>query len=247
MLPLDPSGSSTIGQFDGVCSPDDLDDIPEDEAGAGDDPAWFRTNYVDVIVRSPITAEEIWDALVKDINILLNALEDREDYSESSAYSIDSAFSSIADDIDGWSSSSSLSSESLGTPITTRAVTLTVSALTKTTDGYNTRVVAHDPVNMTENIFRYMRYPLNPNDSANQDKFDGVCSPSDIEDFPENAPFGYIDPKFFRLNYADLVVKTRAEAEDFQQVVIEEVEQLIRTYERLDTFDAAEIFWFGND
>ncbi len=246
MLPLDPSGSSLIGQFDGICSPEDFNFIPEDEAGAGDDPAWFRLDYVDLIVRAPQTADDLWGAILSDITILKNALDNREDMSESSSYAIDSDFLSIAADETGFSSSSSLFSESLGALVTTREITLVFNAIVKTSDGFNIRVVASDASGISNKIFRYMRHPLNPNDASKQDKFDGVCSPSDIEDFPENAPFGYIDPKFFRLNYADLVLETLAEAEDFREVVVEEVESLKLTYDMLDTFDDVDVFWVGD-
>ena len=66
MLPLDPSGSSLIGQFDGICSPEDFNFIPEDEAGAGDDPAWFRLDYVDLIVRrQPMTSGAQYSAILQ--------------------------------------------------------------------------------------------------------------------------------------------------------------------------------------
>jgi len=246
MLPLDPSGSSLIGQFDGICSPDDLDSIPEEEASVGADPAWFRLNYVDLIVRAPLTADELWEAILDDITILKDSLDNRGDLSESSSYSIDSAFLSEGADEVAFSSSSSLFSESLGAEISTREVVLIFNAIVETADGFNIRAVANSATGLSKNLFRYIRHPLNPNDADRQDRFDGVCSPADIEDFPENAPFGYIDPKFFRLNYVDLVLETLEEAETFRAELIDEVEQLKSSYDRIDTFDEVTVYWLGD-
>jgi len=245
MLPLDPSGSSLIGQFDGICSPDDLDSIPEDEANVGADPAWFRLNYVDLIVRAPLTADELWQAILNDITVLKDSLNNRGELSSSSSFSIGYDFS-MGEDAAGTSSSSSLSSESLGAAVTTREITLVFNAIVETADGFNLRAVVTSATGVSDKIFRYMRYPLNPNDSAVQDKFNGVCSPADIEDFPETAPFGYIDPKYFRLNYVDVVLETLEEAETFQEELIEEVEQLKASYDRIDTFDEVVVYWVGD-
>lgn len=245
MVPLDPSGSSLIGQFDGICSPDDLENIPEDEATAGAKPAWFRMDYVDLIVRCPMTADELWGAILSDITILKDSLANRGELSASSSFSIDYDFS-LGLDGAGTSSSSSLSSESLGSATTTREIVLVFNAIVKTSDGFNLRAVVNSATGVSDKIFRYMRYPLNPNDSAVQDKFNGVCSPADIEDFPETAPFGYIDPKFFRLNYVDVVLETLEEAEAFQEELIEEVEDLKDSYDQIDTFEEVVVHWVGD-
>jgi len=245
MLPLDPSGSSLIAQFDGICSPDDLDNLPEDEASVGADPAWFRLDYVDLVVRAPETADELWDAIISDITILKNSLDNRGDLSESSSYSINADFSLGSDEL-GFSSSSSLFSESLGTEITTREVVLVFNAIVETADGFNIRAAVNSASGISKNLFRYVRHPLNPNDADRQDKFNGVCSPADIEDFPETAPFGYIDPKFFRLSYVDLVLETLEEAQKFREELIDEIEQLKNSYDRIDTFDEVTVYWIGD-
>jgi hypothetical protein len=246
MIPLDPSGSSMIGQFDGICSPDDLDNIPENSATPGASPAWFRMNYVDLIVRAPATADELWAAIYKDITILKNSLDNRSDFSESSSYSIDSDFDSLPADELETSSSSSLFSESLGVSDNTREIVLVFNAIVEASGGFNLRATVSSATGLSDKIFRYMRHPLNPNDAARQDHFNGVCSPADIEDFPENAPFGYIDPKFFRLNYVDLVLETLEEAEAFREELVTEIEDLKASYDLIDTFDEVTVYWVGH-
>jgi hypothetical protein len=245
MVPLDPSGSSTIGQFDGICSPDDILSLPENDPTPGVNPAWFRLNYVDLIVRAPSILAEIWAAIYADIAVLKNAMDNRGDGATSSSYSIDYDFSQGADEV-GTSSSHSLSSASLGVADTTREVVVAFNAIVETADGFNLRAVVTSATGLSDKVFRYIRHPLNPNDAGRQDKFDGVCSPSDIEDFPETAPFGYIDPKFFRLNYVDVVVSTLEEAITFRNELIEEIEELKDSYDRVDTFDIVEEYWVGD-
>jgi hypothetical protein len=100
---------------------------------------------------------------------------------------------------------------------------------------------------MPTKIFRYREVPLNPNESTKVGAFDGVCSPADLEDMPEDTPTVNSDPSWFRLDYVDLVLRSRAEVEDLWASLYEEVGELKVTLDLLDTFETGSEFWIGNE
>ena len=75
MLPVKPGGAQSVAAFDHVCSSVDLEEYPEDEAVPNSRPAWFRLNYVDVMVRSREEAREFINSVLEDVKILKNTLD----------------------------------------------------------------------------------------------------------------------------------------------------------------------------
>lgn len=71
--------SQTIGayseEFDGICSPADLEEFPVDTPTLNANPAWFRKDYIDLVFRSQATAEEAWGRIVKDVTTLVASLD----------------------------------------------------------------------------------------------------------------------------------------------------------------------------
>jgi hypothetical protein len=240
-VPLDVSAATLVGNFDGICSPDDLDNIPEDVATG--DPAWFRLDYVDLYLRADATADEIWEAIQEDVGVLRKALLREETYTASLVIDVSSNFHHTFSE-DG--ALDETSEGSVGGDVdVTRNIRLTFDPLTESNDGYRVRCVASNTVAMSDKVFRYERHPKNPNDASPGDKFNGVCSPSDLSDYPTSAPLSYMDPQFFRLNSVDIVLAERAEAETFIQELTEEVEQLKFSLDKFDNFDVMHVTWIG--
>lgn len=75
MLPVRPGTTEQVATFDHVCSSVDLEEYPEDEALPNSRPAWFRTNYVDVFVRSRDEMRAFINNVLEDIQILKNTLD----------------------------------------------------------------------------------------------------------------------------------------------------------------------------
>jgi len=73
--PFSQTTNSYFEELDGVCSPADLEEFPIDTPLANANPAWFRKDYVDLVFRSQTTAEEAWNRIVSDVNILVSSLD----------------------------------------------------------------------------------------------------------------------------------------------------------------------------
>lgn len=75
MLPVRPGSDEQIATFDHVCSSVDLEEYPEDAAAPNSRPAWLRTNYVDVFLRSREEVRAFLNSVLEDIQILKNTLD----------------------------------------------------------------------------------------------------------------------------------------------------------------------------
>ena len=97
------------------------------------------------------------------------------------------------------------------------------------------KVEALDANGMSNSIFRYLRGPLSASIGSYQDDFDGICSPSDLEEFYENTPEPGANPAWFRKSYVDLVFRSQATANEAWEMMLSDVKILIKT---LDTMEA---------
>lgn len=79
MLPVKPGSTQAVAAFDHICSSVDLEEYPEDEAIPNSRPAWFRLNYVDVMVRSREEAREFINSVLEDVKLLKNTLDTADD------------------------------------------------------------------------------------------------------------------------------------------------------------------------
>jgi hypothetical protein len=79
MLPVRPGGTQQVATFDHVCSSVDLEEYPEDQALPNSRPAWFRLNYVDVMVRSRDETREFINSVLEDVQLLKNTLDITDD------------------------------------------------------------------------------------------------------------------------------------------------------------------------
>ena len=87
---------------------------------------------------------------------------------------------------------------------------------------------------MASKVFAYRMLPLSPQGNATG-HFSHICSPPDVEEYPEDGPTAGSSPEWFRLSYVDVLVRSVEEAADFIQIVREDVRRLKST---LDTMDS---------
>jgi hypothetical protein len=114
------------------------------------------------------------------------------------------------------------------------------------TDGIRVRIVADQAVDMPTKIFAYMLSPMKPSVGEKVANFDHVCSPVDLEEYPEDEPLPGLRPEWFRLNYVDILVRSRAEAHDFIKDVIEDVQRLKTTLNLMDNLVPGGEMWIGS-
>ena len=113
-------------------------------------------------------------------------------------------------------------------------------------DGYRMVVEAYDSNNMSNAIFRYIRGPFSAATGTYSDEFDGVCSPSDLEEFPENSPTPNSNPAWFRKGSIDLVFRSQTTANDTWDKIVSDVEILVKTLDIMDVIQPEITVSIGN-
>jgi hypothetical protein len=114
------------------------------------------------------------------------------------------------------------------------------------TDGIRVRIVASDALLMPIKIFAYLLLPLKPGESERVGAFDHVCSPTDLEEYPEDEPIPDTRPEWFRLDFVDVLLRSRAEVEAFIRDVAEDVQRLKATLDLTDTLLPGGQIWIGD-
>jgi hypothetical protein len=74
-----------------------------------------------------------------------------------------------------------------------------------------------------------------------------VCSPTDLEEYPEDEPIPEQRPEFFRLDYIDVVLRSRSEVHAFIRDVAEDVYTLKRTLDLTDRMLPGGEIWIGGE
>lgn len=115
------------------------------------------------------------------------------------------------------------------------------------TDGIRVRIEANDGYLMPEKIFAYMMLPLKPGENEPVGAFDHVCSPVDIEEYPEDEPIPGHRPAWFRLNYVDVLLRSRTEVYEFIREVCDDVQRLKTTLDLTDTLLPGGELWVGGE
>lgn len=113
------------------------------------------------------------------------------------------------------------------------------------TDGIRVRITADQAVLMPDKIFAYMLLPLKPGAGAKVGAFDHVCSPVDLEEYPEDEPIPGSRPEWFRLNYVDVLLRSRTEVYEFIKDVISDVKRLKNTLNLMDNLIPGGEMWIG--
>lgn len=114
-----------------------------------------------------------------------------------------------------------------------------------TTDGIRVRITADNATLMSNKVFAYQMMPLKPNEEERVGSFDHVCSPVDLEEYPEDEPIENSRPAWFRLDYVDVLLRSRAEVKAFIQDVLEDVKRLKSTLDLMDNLLPGGDIWFG--
>lgn len=100
--------------------------------------------------------------------------------------------------------------------------------LENVTDGVRVRIDVVT-VGVSAKLFAYRKQPFNVNTGERVGTFSHVCSPVDLEEFPEDAPNEGAVPPWYRLDFVDIFVRSEAEADDFVKSVNEDLESLVYT------------------
>jgi len=116
------------------------------------------------------------------------------------------------------------------------------------TIAYRLRVSAINPVNMPAAIFLYERQPFTTyrEDEPYRDVFVAVCSPGDLEEYPEGAPPD-TEPKFYRLDQVDLDFRSIIAVDEAFQALNNDVKELVYALQALRDLERAELchVWAG--
>jgi hypothetical protein len=115
----------------------------------------------------------------------------------------------------------------------------------ETTDGIRVRIEASAAALMPAKIFAYLTLPIKPGAEERIGAFDHVCSPTDLEEYPEDTPIPDVRPEWFRLNYVDVLLRSRAEVNAFIRDVVEDVQRLKTTLDTADTLLPGGQLWIG--
>jgi hypothetical protein len=115
----------------------------------------------------------------------------------------------------------------------------------ESTDGIRVRITASEPNLMSAKVFAYLMLPLKPGEEDRVGSFDHVCSPVDLEEYPEDEPLPNSRPAWFRLDYVDVLLRSRAEVEAFIRDVVEDVQRLKGTLDVMDALVAGGSVWVG--
>jgi hypothetical protein len=113
------------------------------------------------------------------------------------------------------------------------------------TDGVRVRIEAVNAEEMPAKIFAYLLMPMRPGAGAREGAFSHVCSPTDLVEFPEDDPIPGHRPEWFRLNYVDVHLRSRSEAKQLIQDVIDDVNSLKATLDTMDTLIPGGTIWVG--
>jgi hypothetical protein len=115
------------------------------------------------------------------------------------------------------------------------------------TDGIRVRITATNANLMPNKIFAYLLLPLDPGANERVGAFDHVCSPTDLEEYPTDEPIPDHRPEWFRLDYVDVVLRSRTEVHAFIRDVAEDVYRLQTTLDVLDRISPAGEIWIGGE
>lgn len=96
-------------------------------------------------------------------------------------------------------------------------------------------------------LFRYLRRPLRSGDDTYVLTFDGVCSPSDLEEWPADEADPERDPSFCRLDYVDQIYRSRTTALEAYEAIKEELTALPGIMNKLDVLTALSPVTLGDE
>lgn len=114
-------------------------------------------------------------------------------------------------------------------------------------NGFRFRVVVTDVGGLEDRkIFRYLQRPWRMDDAESILTFDGVCSPADLAEYRPDTPDPTRSPAFCRLDYVDLLFRSRGESDETWVMLQAEVTALLQALADGDSLDAAETIVIGD-
>jgi hypothetical protein len=94
--------------------------------------------------------------------------------------------------------------------------------------GFRVKITASNPVGLADAaIFAYLAQPVIPGEAERVGMFDHPCTPTDLEEYPIDAPNDDAIPPWFRSHVVDLVFRSRAECLETQNDIYGRVELLL--------------------
>lgn len=114
-----------------------------------------------------------------------------------------------------------------------------------TTDAFRLTIVASDAEDMPTKIFRYLQRPSAPGSSERTGFFDGVCSPVDLEEMPEDDPRPNEEPAWYRLETLDLLFRSQHDRDEAKTDIYGAVIALLNTLDLVDALEVQPPIWFG--
>lgn len=109
--------------------------------------------------------------------------------------------------------------------------------------GYRVVAAVTEAVGLNANVFRYLYLPpAGVNEPAV--RYDGVCSPSDMAEFPAGDPLPDAFPAWCRRDGVDLVLRSSAEATDMIATLKDELQTLIDSLNRSDLLETTDVAVF---
>jgi hypothetical protein len=117
--------------------------------------------------------------------------------------------------------------------------------VTAAVDGFLLEIVAYGAHAMPKEIFRFQEH-VEPRTGERVGEFDGVCSPTDLEEYAVGqARTGQL-PAMFRSDSVSLVLRSRAEADEAWAAIDEEVRSLVATLNLMDDLEVAGVTAYGD-
>jgi len=104
-------------------------------------------------------------------------------------------------------------------------------------DGIRVRIEAVCANGMPRTVFAYRMLPKDPVSGTEEGFFSHICSPTDLAEYPEYAPIPSHTPKWFRLHWVDVVVRSHVEAEKFVNDVVDDICRLKRSLDSKDEIE----------
>lgn len=102
------------------------------------------------------------------------------------------------------------------------------------TDGQRLRIEVDESIGVSPKVFAYLMQPLSSSDQTQRAQFDHICSPPDLEDYPEDSPVVHSIPAWFRLNYVDLLFRSQHELQQALADIKVDLGSLISTLNLMD-------------
>jgi len=101
-------------------------------------------------------------------------------------------------------------------------------------DGVRVFVEAVENCEMPRNIFAYRAIQSSADPTMEEGHFSHICSTTDLVEYPVDSPTPGSQPRWFRLNYVDLIVRSWAEALDLLDVIRSDIGMLVRSLNTMD-------------